>query len=237
MEQLARYRCMRAHRPRQIDGAIDKGFWVDAIWSDDFVDIEGDKKPHPRHRTRIKMLWDDDGLYIAAALQEPHLWATLTERDSIIFHDNDFEVFLDPNGAGVMYAELEINALNTVWDLLLVKPYRDGGPALHGWQIKGLETAVRLRGTLNDPSDLDDGWDVEIFMPWSGLKEICVCDCPPKAHDQWRINFSRVQWDLEVVDGAYQKIEGRPEHNWVWSSQGVIDMHQPEHWGILEFFE
>jgi len=45
----------------------------------------------------MQMLWDDECLYIAAEMEEPHLWATLTEHDSIIFHDNDFEVFLDPD--------------------------------------------------------------------------------------------------------------------------------------------
>ena len=75
------------------------------------------------------MLWDDDFFYIAAALEEPHVWATLTEHDSVIFQDPDFEVFLDPDGDNHSYYEIEINALGTVWDLRLVKPYRDGGPA------------------------------------------------------------------------------------------------------------
>ena len=25
------------------------------------------------------------------------------------------------------------------------------------------------------------------------------------------------------------------EDNWVWSPQGRVDMHQPEHWGYLQF--
>ena len=53
------------------------------------------------------------------------------------------------------YYELEINALNTVWDLLLSKPYRDGGKAVTSWNIDGLETTVHLYGTLNDPTDVD----------------------------------------------------------------------------------
>ena len=38
-----------------------------------------------------------------------------------------------------------------------------------------------------------------------------------------------------MVDGKYVKVKGRPEHNWVWSPQGVIDMHRPERWGYLQF--
>ena len=74
------------------------------------------------------MLWDDDYLYIAAELEEPHVWATLTQHDAVIFHDNDFEVFLNPEGDSHLYAELELNALNTTWDLLLLEAVQGRRP-------------------------------------------------------------------------------------------------------------
>jgi hypothetical protein len=230
------YVCGRANAAPEIDGRLDTPFWVGAAWSDPFVDILGHSAPVPRFRTRMKMLWDDEFLYIGAELEEPHVWGTLTQRDAVIFHDNDFEVFLDPDGDNHLYAELEINALNTVWDLLLVRPYRDGGPAVTGWDIPGLRTGVSIRGTLNDPSDVDEGWSVEIAIPWKALKELCgSASCPPKVGDQWRINFSRVQWEHEIVEGEYRRVKGKSEDNWVWSPQGAIDMHRPEDWGVLQF--
>ena len=114
-----------------------------------YVDIEGDAKPLPRFRTRAKMLWDDEFFYVAAELDEPHVWATLTQHDAVIFQDNDFEVFLNPDGNNHNYAELEMNALNTTWDLRLRKPYRDGGKAEDRWDIPGLKTAVHVNGTVN----------------------------------------------------------------------------------------
>ena len=116
------------------------------------MDIEGDRRPEPRFRTRMKMLWDDQALYIAAELEEPHVWATLTEHDSVIFHDNDFEVFLDPDGDSHLYAELELNALNTTWDLLLPKPYKDGGKAVDAWEIAGLEDGRPRRRHAQRPA-------------------------------------------------------------------------------------
>ena len=68
----------------------------------------------------------------------------MTERDSVIFRDNDFEVFIDPDGDTHAYYELEINALGTVWDLLLLKPYRDGGPAINGWDIADPDDREKL---------------------------------------------------------------------------------------------
>jgi hypothetical protein len=181
------------------------------------------------------MLWDDQCLYIGAELEEPHVWATLTKHDSVIFNDNDFEVFLDPDGDSHLYAELELNALNTTWDLLLPKPYKADGQAIDAWEITGLKTAVHVNGTLNDPTDTDRGWSIEIAWPWKGIKELTKTNVPPHDGDQWRINFSRVEWDIEIEGTKYRKVKGRPEHNWVWSPQGVIDMHRPERWGYLQF--
>jgi hypothetical protein len=228
------YVCYFSDVPLTINGDLNKTAWQAAPWTEYFVDIEGDKKPLPRFRTRAKMLWDADYFYIAAEMEEPHVWGTLTEHDSVIFYDNDFEVFIDPDGDNHDYGELEINALNTTWDLRLPKPYRNGGPAIDAWEIEGMKTAVFVQGTLNNPSDTDTGWCVEMALPWESLASLQGGACPADGQ-QWRVNFSRVEWDIEIVDGAYRKIPNRPEHNWVWSPQWVIDMHRPEFWGYVQF--
>jgi eukaryotic-like serine/threonine-protein kinase len=231
------YVCYRATGPVTIDGKLDDAAWKAAPWTDDFVDIEGDRRIKPRFRTRVKMLWDDNYLYIGAELEEPHVQGTNTRRDSYIFHeDNDFEVFLNPDGNNHHYAELEMNALNTVWDLRLKKPYRDGGKAEDAWDIPGLRTAVHVNGTVNNPRDLDKGWTLEIAIPWEIVR--ALNDKPgsaPRDGEQWRINFSRVQWRFDTVAGKYVRRKDRREDNWVWSPQGVVDMHQPETWGYVQF--
>ena len=229
------YVCYRAKTPVVVDGKLNEAAWADAPWTDEFVDIEGDLKPRPRFRTRAKMLWDDRYFYVAAALDEPNVWGTLTKHDSVIFHDNDFEIFLDPDGDHHEYYELEINALNTEWDLFLKKPYRDGGPAVDAWEIPGLSTATNVQGTLNDPTDKDSGWSVEFAIPWAVLGEYAHRPSPPKNADQWRVNFSRVEWEVTVDGKTVKKVPDRREDNWVWSPQGVVDMHRPERWGFVQF--
>ncbi|WP_439184675.1 carbohydrate-binding family 9-like protein [Carboxylicivirga taeanensis] len=234
------YICYRAAQPINVDGELDEEAWQKAEWTDLFVDIEGDKKPQPSYPTRAKMLWDDEYLYVGAFLEEPHLWATITQRDAVIYYDNDFEVFIDPDGDTHGYYEFEMNAFNTVWDLLLAKPYTDGGPPINNWDINGLQSAVSLKGTINQPNDEDEGWFVEIAFPLKALHEYCG-GVEAKGGNQWRINFSRVQWQHQVVDGQYKKKlnpetgKSFPENNWVWSPQGVIDMHRPETWGFIQF--
>jgi len=237
------YLCYRIEYPIDVDGVLSDSAWELVDWTENFVDIQGDSMPEPVFATRVKMLWDDSYFYVGALLEEDHIWATLTKRDAVIYHDNDFEVFIDPDGDTHNYYELEVNALNTVWDLLLIEPYRDGGPAVDAWDIQGLKTAVSLDGTLNDPTDLDENWTVEIAIPWEVLKQAAGCQTPPVDGDQWRINFSRVEWQSEVKDSTYtKKIDpstGKtyPENNWVWSPQGLIKMHYPEMWGIVQFSE
>src|SRR5439155_2435994 len=161
------YVCSRAASPLKIDGRLDDEAWRDAPWTADFVDIEGDARPRPRLRTRAKMLWDDEYFYVGAELEEPQLWATLTKHDSVIFRDHDFEVFIDPNGDSHEYYELEINALGTTWDLLLPRPYKDGGRPIDIWEIPGLKSAVSLYGSLIDPFYTDVCWLVVLDIHWN----------------------------------------------------------------------
>jgi len=235
------YVCYFAPEKPVVDGLLDDDAWSLVPWTEDFKDIEGDSKPTPRYRTHAKMLWDDQYLYIAAELEEPDIWATLRQRDTVIFYDNDFEVFIDPDGDTHQYYEFEMNAFGTEWDLMLVKPYRDGGPALNGWDMNGIQVGVHIYGTINEPETKDEKWTIEIAMPWNILKEAAHEYRKPMSGEQWRISFSRVEWEVEVVDGTYIKKTdpntGRPlpENNWVWSPQGLVNMHLPELWGFVQF--
>jgi len=236
------YICMRTERPLVIDGRLDEPAWAKALWSEPFADIRGYLSTRvPTYTTRIKLLWDDQYLYIAARLDEPHVWATLKERNSVIFHDNHFEVFIDPDADSHDYLDFQINALNTVWNLFLNKPYKNGGiPIIR--EMAGQKTAVFVQGTLNNPTDTDVCWQVELAFPFASIKDFAGRACPPRDGDQWRMNFSRVQWRVEIAEDQYRRIPpyGDPaalgkEDNWVWSPQGVVNMHRPETWGYVQF--
>ena len=219
------YNAPRATSAIIVDGILEEADWQNAPLSESFADIRGtDFEPKPVKDTRMKMLWDDENLYIAGIIEEDNVTASLTEHDSIIYHDNDWEVFIDPDSDCRFYFEIELNALGTVMDLLMDRPYRDGGKFYLPWDLRGLQTAVHVDGTLNDPSDKDKGWTVEMAIPIASLsvefqkpEELLAMD--------WKIGFSRVEW--LVKDG--------PEENWVWNPTGIVDMHLPERWGTLHF--
>ena len=230
-----KYVCYKTTNEVILDGKLTEKAWESATWTDPFVDIEGDLKPKPYHDTRVKMLWDENYFYFAALLEEPHVWAKLKQRDAIIYKDNDFEIFLDPDGDTHNYYELEVNAFETEWDLFLLKPYHDGDKVVvDSWDIPGLITKVHVDGTLNDPTDTDKSWSVEIAIPWKAFISNYRSNTPPKDDEQWKVNFSRVHWATDIIDGEYVKKDSR-ELNWVWSPQGLIYMHMPEFWGLVQF--
>lgn len=236
------YQAPKILTPPVIDGLLSDNCWKAAKWSAFFVDIEGDKKPSPFLETRVKMLWDTSHLYIGAELEETDIWGYITEKNVPIYkYCNDFEMFIDPDRDNHNYYELELNVLNTIWELTLVKPYRNGGPAIDPTNLLGLRTAVAYQGSVNEPTDVDSCWTVEIAIPFEDLhnyrkEHTRVLQKPkPIPGDVWGVNFSRVHWDHEIIDNTYRQIPDRPAYNWVWAPQGIMSMHEPEKWGLLFF--
>ncbi|KAI8839396.1 hypothetical protein BJ741DRAFT_599228 [Chytriomyces cf. hyalinus JEL632] len=243
---IQHYVCQWTGIKPALTGMINSSPWTSAPWTSDYIDITGNTEPRPRFRTRTKMLWDDEYFYFAAEMEEPHVWTNITEKNAVVYWQNDWEIFIDPDGDGLNYYEFEVNALNTIWELTLDKPYSRGGQATHPTNIDGLVSAVYVDGTVNDSSDVDRGWSVEVAIPWAGLQKYNINPpsraTPPSVGDSWRVNFSRVEWPFRIdKDGAYVRIPDENrwdihyEDNWSWSSQGEINMHIPEKWGVVVF--
>jgi hypothetical protein len=238
------YVAHRVSQPLIVDGNIDKAIWNNdhngVVWSDAFVEIDnGDTLA--AGTTKFKALYDDNYLYIAALLSPaPHLPTTATfidRNDPIYQRDSDFEVFVDVENSHHHYKEVEINALGTVWNLLLDKPYVDGGMEHSGrvakpgeplnYDVRNQHVGTRiLTGRLND-AETGAQWSVELALAWSDLLANTTITSPPTI---LRINFSRV--------------ERRGATNWVWQPQvrwdaqqprfrGFVDMHMPDAWGYL----
>lgn len=244
-----------------LDGKLTEASWNSVPFTEDFVDIS--TQTIPKFQTKAKILWDDNYLYIAAILQENQVWANISstchcidpEEDQVIFHDNDFEVFVDPDGSNHYYKEFEMNAYNATWDLVLNKPYSDGGyensSRVYGEEGFDMQPPLACGvsiagGAINDPSTSPDtlSWTVEVAIPLASLAVNETVTLPPKDGTFWRINFSRVEWGVRVINNKYYKdpacqscpVPGSDaEDNWVWSPMGEVNMHAPDKWGLLQF--
>ena len=231
-----------------IDGDLDKAVWDAAPWSSPFADIRGpdapaDSQPSAACATRMKMLWDDEYLYVGAIIESDfEVVASFTERNSPIYQkDSDFECFVDAAGSCHSYKEVEVSPKNVVWNLLLTRPYADGGGEHSGrvaspgapdhYDVSAQRTATRiLRGDIGAASGAT--WAVEMALAHDDTLARQPGGRRPALGSRWRINFSRV--------------ERCGETNWVWSPQvvwepslgryeGKVNMHLPDAWGNVEF--
>ncbi len=242
----------------QIDGCLDEYVWQNAPRSPRFRDmIFGEETIHD---TRAAVLWDDEYLYIAYWIEESDLQATLTERDAPIYQNNDVEFFIagrdgyyefEINSFGTIYEVLFIwdeankdGSYNKIEGLAVDEPgsqpfngvgYKNHprGPrtGFFKWDLPGLKTAVHLDGTINDSSDRDRGWTVELAIPWEGLEVLAMADkrsLPPQDHDVWRMDFSRFNQYKEAAPS-------RDPGGWVWSPHGTWDSHVPECFTYIHF--
>src|SRR3954453_17131389 len=193
-ESIARYTCYRAAGPITIDGRLDEPSWRMAPKSTPLVDIVTGQPAW--FDTRVALLWDDDYLYFGFWAEETDVWGTLTERDSKIYEENDLELFIAGKDS---YYEFEINALNTVYEVLWFwqdvfqpgaefYPATQRVPVLDGvgghvpergerwgfldWDFPGLRTAVNVEGVVNSRTNTDRGWTTEIALPWRGMEHI-----------------------------------------------------------------
>jgi hypothetical protein len=183
---LPEYRAPKRKGPIVIDGALGDEGWKGVPSTGAFVrSLDGG----PAHyRTEAKLAWDDEALYVAFDSQDEDIWAKLDKDDDPIYGEEVVEIFLDANADGRTYNELELSPRGVKFDAYF--PARRQGMDL-AWS-SGMETAVKLRGTLNDDSDKDDGWSAEMRIPVSRLA--AVPRWPPQAGDRWRFNLYRLEW-------------------------------------------
>ncbi len=256
-QDIAHYTCYRATAPIRIDGKLDEVDWKAAPASTPFVDIITGKGAW--FDTRVRLLWDEHCLYFGFSAEETDVWATLTERDSKIWFDNDLEVFIAGPDA---YYEFEINALNTIYEVFWVwqDMYREGSPynvpewdpagrrlmiidgigghvhprgkrnGFLDWDFPGLRHAVHVDGVLNSRQGKDRGWSVELAFPWEGMRWLASGrPLPPKDGDVWRIDCSRFQ----QIGPRGERLD--PGAGWTWNRHGHYDSHIPETFTFVHF--
>jgi hypothetical protein len=258
MDDIAHYTCYRAGGPFQVDGRLGEPCWKAAPRSRPFVDIVTGEAAW--FDTRVALLWDDEHLYFGFTIEETDVWATLKERDSKIYEDNDVEVFIAGRDA---YYEFEINALDTIYeafwiwkDALLPGSLYYGRPEFNpetqrvmtlsgvgghvhprgerwgflDWDFPGLRHAVHIDGVLNRRNHTDRGWTVELALPWKGFE--LLADGRPLPPKAGDI------WRIDCSRFQQVTKDGRPippGAGWTWNKHGHYDSHIPETFTYVHF--
>ena len=209
------YRVVRTSDDIHLEGNPNDPAWETAAVAGPFR-ITGDGAAAPL-ATEVRMLYDDDSLYVLFRCEDPEPWATKENWDENLWEEEVVEVFLQPDPKVPAYAEFEVNPLGAVMDTWCPKP---GGPVpFDTWNLEGLRAAPRKSGK----NEKDKGWTCEIGIPWKGLNGKGSPDgAAPKPGDRWRIGLYRV--------------EAKPMPMLLaWSPTMGPSFHVPEKFGVLVF--
>lgn len=252
---IPRYKAEYTSRRPVVDGKLNEPVWTNASRSAPFRDLV--HGTNTQYDTRAAVRWDDEYLYVAYWIEEPDVKATLTKRDAPIYRDNDVELFIagedgyyefEINAHATIYEVLffwedafKRNGYAAMPEFArndsLARPFNGVGFKNHprgkrigfwSWDYPGLQKAVHVDGTLNNSTDRDNGWTVELALPWKGFEILAQGDSrslPPKPGDNWRMDFSR----FNTYKGNKDDSGG-----WAWSPHGVWDSHVPECFTYVE---
>jgi len=198
--------CRRATAPIKLDGVLDEADWARAMVVKPFWRLADDTGLQPAaDQTEVRLLWDNEYLYIGATMEDKDLTATFTKHDDQLWTDGDvFEFFVKPSADSYRYYEFHVNPLNTTLDLGFPRRGSTGWNLMVAFE-SGIKTAVKLDGTLNNPDDVDRGWTAEIAIPLAAFKGVKEAG-EPKAGTVWkfapcRYNYS-VHLPAEMIAGC-----------------------------------
>jgi hypothetical protein len=215
---LPEYRVPRTPKPPTIDGRLDDEVWKAAPAVTLGSSLDG--SPTAR-KTVLRLLHDDAHLYVAFDAEDPDIWGTFRKHDDPIYTEEACEVFIDADGDGATYNELQVSPHNVTFDASFVTRRSDLAEAMK-WE-SGMRTAVQVKGTLDDPRDTDERWTAELEIPLANLSH--VPRLPPRPGDVWRFNAYR----LEHLERR-KRVEGQS-----FSPLFVGDFHHLPRFGKLIF--
>ena len=216
---VPQYQVQRASGRIVIDGKPDEKAWEAAAPIE--LAFPWKFQTGAKQKTTAKLLWDDDYLYVAYECQDLDTVALRTERDDPTYLDDAVEIFINPKPSQTaVYIGLEMNARGVLYDYLM----SDARYAFKRFNLQGVLLATFIRGTLNVRGDQDQGWSLEVAIPWRNFEELAT---RPTAGATWTANLNR--WDGVEPDRCLS----------VWSDtlQDRPNPHAPVRFGKLVFVQ
>jgi hypothetical protein len=173
-----------------IDGKLDEAVWRDAVRLEPLYEYSTFGKRVDL--ADIRLAWDKQSLYVAYAIQDQDLYANETERDALLCRADVVELFVKPPVRDRYEYELyefEFNLWNVIWDIHFVGYGGDGSSAVTRFSAPfnpDIRMKALVKGTINDWNDVDQGYTVEVAIPWSAFARSAPNGV--QAGDIWRFN-------------------------------------------------
>jgi hypothetical protein len=223
------YKVAKAKGPITIDGKMDEATWKDAQVVPFNYFYRQDKTPE-KQNSKFRMLWDDNTLYIFFECEDTSLTAKETRSDGAPYFDDCAEFFLIPAPDSV-YCQFafEINITNHPSDFIVLWRYYKERSFYLGAYNPEYKVEVTYDGTLNNDKDKDKIWRMEWAIPFSAFRDFNNMN-RAKVGVKWA--FQAVRQDRNFVDDRFRTTSTLFP---VWDI--IKDVHQPGHFGLMEFCE
>lgn len=182
-----------------IDGVLNESAWKNAF------EVYRSNPTSPG-AAWVRMMYNDSGLFLGVEVEDANIWADgngngagyeweLASDDSVVFFfdtNNSREQFMQASdfgiGVNVAPAGSPINGSGPVSRYQYIRGNGAGSAAgvIPGnYMHEGVRYATSVIGTINDPTDVDDRWFVEMFIPWDAIG----MDGPPVHGQTMGMNF------------------------------------------------
>lgn len=216
---LPRYEVRRAKSKINVDGKLTDNAWEGAPVIELIFPFE--QQTGKKQKTRVRLLWDDEALYAGYDCEDEDITAQQVERDAPTYLDDAVELFLNlkPSQQPV-YFGMEMNARAVMYDYLWI----NGTGIFTQLDFRNYKLSTFLRGTPNARGDRDDGWSLEVAIPWQNFDGLAG---RPQPGTEWHAQMNR--WDN--VDPE------RVLSMWSHPLKRSPSPHVPERFGILVFTE
>ena len=224
---VKRATCYRTAGVIQVDGKLQEASWQFALPLGPFEETRSSAQS--RYPTFARLLWDDSYLYVAFECTDPDIEVAKQKRDGV-WNEDHVEIFVDPDGDGEDYARWRVTPLNTLVNELVAHrgtsfDFRDVFDRT--WDPEGVQTAVQVNGTVQDQTDRDIGWTVEMAVPWSVFSSVAgSIQVPPEQDAVWRFGLYR----NDQTDRASREMSA-------WSPSRDPTINIPERFGAVLFSE
>jgi hypothetical protein len=214
-----RLTAVKSAKPIKLDGVLDEPVWAKAPSSGEFVNTQNGGKLD--WKTEVKVAWDAKQLYFGFTCQDDDVWSDFKKRDEKLWTQEAVEIFIDADGDGKDYVELQVSPNGVIFDSYLPE-YRKNQ---NDWNSK-MKAAVKVDGTANKRGDKDKSWTVEVAVPWADVKGRGKAELklPPEPGTVFKVNFFRMDLPKE-----------KPQRAGAWSPPMVGDFHKLDRFGELVF--
>jgi len=220
-ESIIKYNALSTEEAIIIDGDFSEKSWSQAQYSAIFV-IHDDGEQGILV-TQVKILFDKEALYFAFNVEDNDIVSNyITDQSPLFKQDDVIELFIDPLGKGKPYIELGVSPLNTIYTLKVIDPQSENFK-ITSLRLNGLKSATKINGSLNNSSDIDTGWQLELRIPFTTISKFI--HQPAELISSWRLNMFRIDFS--------NKLPRQANEYYSWAKVGSFGFHQPNKFGWL----